>query len=260
MFPPPRRAAPSQESSLVQLLQLGAPRCDVHLEHAEIVEIGVVQLVELGDVGQQPGLMHLQVGRDLVDLIAHALVVVDVLEHLVLDAEQALEPVRLVARVDVLEIELAQLLHHPVERVAGRPDVLGAHLLEHHVRDAGQLLLRLGAEEQDRLGVAQVDLAHRGGDLGGGVAFELELEVLGQLARRAPRGSAPAPGVGTLGCSAAASVGTRGWSRPPAGPLGVMWGRTPHRGRLRRFRRLPRAPVACAGPRSGPRGPSSRCA
>jgi hypothetical protein len=93
-----------------------------------------------------------------------------------------LQPVRLVARVDVLEIQLPQLLDHAVESVAGGPDVLGAHLLEHHVRDAGQLLLRLGAEEQDRLGVAHVDLAHRGRDLGRGVALELELEVLGQLA------------------------------------------------------------------------------
>ena len=47
--------------SLVEFHELGVAGGDVMLQVAEIGQIGVVEAVERGDVGQQPGLVPLEI-------------------------------------------------------------------------------------------------------------------------------------------------------------------------------------------------------
>ena len=170
-----------RDQLLVQLLQLGAAGRDIDLQRTEIVEIGIVQLVQLDDIGQHLGLVLLQLGRDAVDLRAHVLILVEVLLDLALDAEQPAEEAGPVGGVDVADVDLAQLRHHRVQRVAGLAHILGADVLQHGVGDRGELLLRLAAEEDDRVAVVDVELLQRLLHLLLDRPLQLDLQVARQL-------------------------------------------------------------------------------
>ena len=69
--------------------------------------------------------MLLQLVRDAVDLPADIVVLVDIFLDVVLHAEQAGDQAGRSFRVDAADIELAQLLHHAAQRIAGRACILG---------------------------------------------------------------------------------------------------------------------------------------
>ena len=108
--------------------------------------------------------MSFKIIGDHIDLLAHALVLLDELgyrRHATEQfAPQAHEQIRLCTRVVICYLKAAQHGDHVVERIARRTQILVAHALKHAVRDGGELLLRLAAEEDDRVGITEIDLLH----------------------------------------------------------------------------------------------------
>ena len=91
----------------VHRLQFILAGLDVQFQGVEVIEIGVVQPIQGGDIGQQLGLVPLQGVADLIDLIAHQFVLLDDLRQWLGLAEQLSEKTGLLVRVQFVEVEAA---------------------------------------------------------------------------------------------------------------------------------------------------------
>jgi len=82
----------------------------------EVVEVGVVQPVQRGDIGQQLGFVLFQRIADIVDLVSNGFILLDDFDQRLSCAEQFGEEAGLLVRVQLVEVETAQHRDHFVQR------------------------------------------------------------------------------------------------------------------------------------------------
>ena len=150
----------------VDLFQLGLAGGDIKRKLVIKGEGLFIEHIKRFDILEQGVLVAQKVIGDPVDLTLHLFKARGELGKRRGPPQQLFPPAALAAHIKFAHGKAADRGDDPAQAVACRADILVAHALKHRLADFLQFRLRGGAERDDRVGVAHVDLGHAAGDLG----------------------------------------------------------------------------------------------